>query len=190
MEQTKRAPVIRAVTPDNLAPDALDGFVRTQTVTQVYRRIGGEYRLVERLFVDDWSAARKREKAAELRSGDYTAFGAWDGPRIVGFIALEKVLRGDRLVVSSLHVSREYRGSGLGRRLFRLGLEEGRRLGARALYISACSARETVGFYRAMGCLPAEPVIASLAEAEPCDLQLVCPVAGEAEELSGFSQIL
>ena len=60
--------------------------------------------------------------------------------------------------------------------LFRRAQEEGRRAGAAELYISVCSARETIAFYRAMGCVMADPVIPELAAEEPCDLQLVCPL--------------
>lgn len=72
---------IEKLTRDNFALSSLDGFVRTQPVTEVYRKFGGEYRLVNEPFTDDWSPARKREKAAEILSGAYTVYGAWlDGP--------------------------------------------------------------------------------------------------------------
>lgn len=65
---------IEKLTRDNFALSSLDGFVRTQPVTEVYRKFGGEYRLVNEPFTDDWSPARKREKAAEILSGAYTVY--------------------------------------------------------------------------------------------------------------------
>ena len=93
---------------------------------------------------------------------------------------LEKALNGDRMILHDLHVSREHRHQGIGRALFCRALDEARARGAKRLYISACSSKETIAFYRAMGCVPAEDVLRELAEEEPCDLQLVCDVNGGA----------
>ena len=173
---TESGVTIRRLNPDNFTLTSLDGFDRFQEVTEVWRLVDGEYRLVRAPFTEEWSPARRREKAAEALSGDYIAYGALADWRIVGLMLLEKRLRGGRMVVSSLHVDRAYRHRGLGRMLFARAMEEGRRAGAAELYLSACSARETIAFYRAMGCVPAETVIPELAEKEPWDLQLVCPL--------------
>lgn len=167
---------VERLTHRNFSKTSLDGFDRYQEVTEVWRMTDGEYRLVRAPFTEEWSPARRREKAAEVLSGDYLAFGAVAEGRIVGLLLLEKQLRGWRMVVSSLHVDRGFRHGGLGRMLLRRAQEEGRRAGAAELYISACSARETIAFYRAMGCVMADPVIPELAAEEPCDLQLVCPL--------------
>lgn len=141
---------IAPITPENFREDSLDSFVRTQEVTEVYRLRDGVCRLEACRFTDDWSPARKREKAKALLSGRYAAWGAFDGERLAGFVALEKELDENRMILDSMHVSREYRRQGLGRALF----------------------------YRAMGCIPADRFIRRLAEEEPCDLQLVCDVNG------------
>ena len=70
----------------------------------------------------------------------------------------------------------ECRGQGIGRRLFEAGKEEARKAGAQALYISACSSEETIAFYRAMGSELAGKPIKEIAEEEPFDLQMICPV--------------
>lgn len=44
---------IEKLTRDNFALSSLDGFVRTQPVTEVYRKFGGEYQLVNEPFTDD-----------------------------------------------------------------------------------------------------------------------------------------
>lgn len=54
---------IEKLTRDNFALSSLDD-----------RKINGEYRLVNEPFTDDWSPARKREKAAEILSGAYTVY--------------------------------------------------------------------------------------------------------------------
>ena len=78
--------------------------------------------------------------------------------------------------LSSLHVSQELRGRGIGRRLFKLAREFAREQGAQKLYISAHSAVETQAFYRAMGCTEAQEYDPAHAQKEPCDCQLECPV--------------
>lgn len=167
---------IEELTSDNFAPDALDDFVRRQSVTEVYRRIEGKYRLVVHPFEEDWSLGRRREKAAEILNGEYLTYGAFAGNRVIGEIMLERSLRQGRLVVLSLHVSEEYRHQGVGSKLFVCARKAAEEAGAKELYISACSAKETIAFYRAMGCTLADPVIEKFAEDEPCDLQLVCAV--------------
>ena len=169
---------IAPIIPDNFREDSLDSFVRTQEVTEVYRLRDGVCRLEACRFTDDWFPARKREKAKALLSGRYAAWGAFDGERLAGFVALEKELDENRMILDSMHVSREYRRQGLGRALFCRAVDEARARGAKQLYISACSSKETIAFYRAMGCIPADRVIRRLAEEEPCDLQLVCDVNG------------
>lgn len=157
----------------NFGPFSLDDFIRTQPVTDVYRRVDGEYRLVSAPFVDDWPPERKREKAAVILSDSFLTYGALEEGHVVGFIMLAKALDHQRMIVDSFHVSRSSRRQGIGRMLFQRAIEEGRLAGARQLYISACSSKETIGFYLAMGCRLADEVIPALAEDEPYDLQLV-----------------
>lgn len=143
---------IEKLTRDNFTLTSLDDFVRTQSVTEVYRKISVEYRLVRAPFIDDWSLARKREKAAELLSDAYTAYGAWLEDHLVGFILLANAPNKGRLIVNSLHVSQSTRRHGIGRALFEYARTEARARNASQLYISACSSRETISFYLAMGC--------------------------------------
>ncbi len=79
-------------------------------------------------------------------------------------------------IAQVMHVSSEWRGQGIGRRLFEAGKDEARKNGAEALYISACSSEETIAFYRAMGSVLASNPIKEIAEEEPFDLQMICPV--------------
>ena len=52
--------------------------------------------------------------------------------------------------------------------------EEAIRCGAKALYVSACSARETIDFYTAMGFTLSPHPIRCCVEAEPYDIQMEC----------------
>ena len=80
------------------------------------------------------------------------------------------------MVVESFHISRPFRRRGLGRRLFACALRQAGRQAAETLYISAANARETVDFYRATGCMPADPILPEDARQNLDDLRLCCPV--------------
>ena len=78
--------------------------------------------------------------------------------------------------LSSIHVSEDMRGSGIGRTLFEAAKIWSKDQGAGKLYISAHSAVESQAFYKKMGCREAELYHQGHVEAEPYDCQLECPV--------------
>ena len=164
---------IKVLTKANTPVTALDPFIRTQRVTQVYRKIDGEYRLTACPFTDDWSAERKRKKAAQLTRGDLIAYGAFANGELIGFLGLQKELHNRRMIVDTLHVSAPFRGYGIGTQLFLCGISEAKKRGAEELYISACSSKETVAFYRAMGAEITDRPIPEMAAEEPFDIQMV-----------------
>ncbi len=88
----------------------------------------------------------------------------------------KEIRRGPYMILDMMQVSSECRGQGIGRKLFEAGKDEARKAGAEALYISACSSEETIAFYRAMGSELASNPIKEIAEEEPFDLQMICPV--------------
>lgn len=167
---------IEKLTAENVREDSLDGFVRTQIVKRVYVKHEGGYELADKPFIDDWTPERKREKARELTCGGLISYGAFVNGELIGFIGLGRELSCGRMIVSTLHVSSQYRGRGIGRMLFSRGMDEAREHGACALYISACFSEETVAFYRAMGAVLTDQPIAELAKAEPLDLQMICKI--------------
>ena len=80
------------------------------------------------------------------------------------------------MVLDIIQVDRAFRGQGIGRQLFTLAVAEAKNAGAKELYISACCSEETVNFYKAMGAVPTDDPIPEIAEAEPYDIQMVCPI--------------
>ena len=156
----------------NFNTDSLQNFDHYQEVTRVYRLSGGELRLVPLFFTETRSGERKKEKTAEILGGKYITYGAFEGDRVIGGIMPVPKLNKDRMIVDSLHVSREYRRRGIGRMLMNAAREEALRRGAKALYISCCSAKETIDYYMAMGCRLSGDPIPAYAEEEPCDLQM------------------
>lgn len=158
----------------NFTRESLDAFSRYQVVKTVYRVKEGEMYLVYRPFVETWTLERKREKAAEILAGDHIVYGAFENGDIVGILLLLPVLEHDRMILDSFHVSTHKRRQGIGRALFAAAKEEAIRCGAKAMYVSACSARETIDFYTAMGFTLSPHPLRRCVEAEPYDIQMEC----------------
>ena len=154
----------------------MDLYNRKQEVNKVYRRIDGDFSLVECKYTEDWDLNKKRSVAKQISSDDHITYIALENDKVVGFIGLLKQLNGPYMILDMMQVSSECRGQGIGRRLFEAGKDEARKNGAEALYISACSSEETIAFYRAMGSNLASDPIKEIAEEEPFDLQMICPV--------------
>lgn len=154
------------------------GFIRRQCVSKCWRREQGEWVVKDDPFIDDWSEEDYRVLVACLQNTASTGgfvCGAFYEGSLKGFVSVEPGLFGGDhryLDLSSIHVSEELRGHGLGRALFEAAKEWAAAQGARKLYISAHSAVESQAFYKAMGCVEARLYHAGHVEAEPYDCQL------------------
>lgn len=168
----------RAVLPEELCVELFRGFERRQVVNDCWRKVDGQWKILSDPFVDQWS----HEDYAflvdclknTLRTGG-AVYGAFADGVLKGFASVEAGPMGGRgqyRDLSSIHVSQEMRGKGVGRVLFRMAARWAGEQGADKLYISAHSAVETQAFYRAMGCVEAEEYDAVHTEREPFDCQL------------------
>ena len=119
---------------NNFTGNSLDDFVRHQTVTECWRKIDNDWKLVPNVYEENWSQAQCREIAEDVVHHinlDQTGFGAFDGERIIGFATVSHRIFGvtARYVqLVCLQVSEDYRRQGIGRRLFSLACEEARQL--------------------------------------------------------------
>ncbi|MGN1101417.1 MAG: GNAT family N-acetyltransferase [Huintestinicola sp.] len=153
-------------------------FHRHQVVTKCHRKINGEWVIIDNPFVEDWGEKEFEDLVKCLKNTDRTGgavIGAFDGSRLVGLASAENTFfgsRGQYLELSSIHVTEELRGSGIGKKLFRLICEWAKEKGAEKIYISAHSSVESQSFYKAMGCTEAEEYSYVHVEKEPCDCQL------------------
>ena len=94
-----------------------------------------------------------------------------------GFVSVEPEIFGGEqgyCDLSSIHVSEDLRGKGIGQVLFHAARDWAKKKGGRKLYISAHSAVETQAFYKAMGCVEAQVYDPHHVEQEPYDCQLEC----------------
>ena len=79
----------------------------------------------------------------------------------------------DTLDLTFIHVTRELRGSGVGRELFDRSVALARDRGAKRMYVSASNSRATVDFYLRRGMRLADPPDPRLHAIGPTDIHLV-----------------
>ena len=162
----------------NFDSRSLDGFIRHQTVHESWRKIDGAWQLIPNEYEENWDLNRRRKIAADIKrhmEADQSAFGAFSGDQLVGFITVSHALFGQSARYAQLvcfQVSEPFRRQGIGKRLFALTVGELAMLGADRLYISAHSSRESQAAYRALGCVDAAEINAFLAAEEPFDVPL------------------
>lgn len=170
----------RALTEEEICLELFGQFIRRQEVSKCWRREQGAWVVKDAPFIDDWSEEDYQFLVRCLKNTVRTGglvYAAFCGGVLKGFASVEPELfgsEGQYLDLTSLHVSGDMRGRGIGRELFLAACRWARGHGARKLYISGHSAVETQAFYSAMGCVEAEEYNQSHVEAEPFDCQLEC----------------
>ena len=168
----------RLLAETELNVELFSAFHRYQNVTRCWRRENGAAVLKNIAFTEEWSPEDYSFLVKCLRNTVATGgavAGAFQNGTLIGFASLENTRLGScgqYLQLSSLHVSAEFRGRGIGRMLFSRMAEEGRNRNAEKLYISSHSAEETQAFYRSIGCVEAEEIQEELLAHEPCDCML------------------
>lgn len=168
----------------NFTTHSLDDFIRHQQVQECWRVVDDQWKLVPIALEENWTEDECRTIAQDIAlhmEKDQTAFGAFDGEKLVGFLTLSHNLFGSTakyLELVCFQVSEPYRGKGIGTILFNQACQEAKRLGAEKLYISAHSSKESQAAYKALGCVHAKEINQKLAEEEPFDVQLECSLGG------------
>lgn len=168
----------RELTEPEIARPLFAHFERRQEVTRCWRKIDGEWVIRDDPFIDQWGEAEYAFLVDCLRNTVRTGgvvYAAFAQGQLKGFASVEARPLGRKKNLrdlTSIHVSAECRGRGIGRELFRRAAGWARAHGGEKLYISAHSAVETQAFYRSMGCVEAQEVLPEHAEKEPFDCQL------------------
>lgn len=170
----------RALSENEICQKLFFGFIRRQVVTKCWRREKGEWIIRDDPFIDDWSEADYRTLISCLKNTAATGgvvYGAFVDGALKGFASVEPGFLGSGgqyLDLSSIHVSEDARGAGIGKALFLMAKEWARKKGAKKLYISAHSAVESQAFYKNMGCVEALEYDRRHVDLEPFDCQLEC----------------
>lgn len=182
MEKTERyiteSIQYRQLEADEICRELFAHFIRHQNVTKCRRREGGEWVMRDDPFTDDWTEKDYETLVSCLKNTVNTGgfvIAAFYRNALKGFASVEPSLFGGEnryLDLTSIHVSEDMRGRGIGRKLFMAAAKWAGQKGARKLYISSHSAVETQAFYQAMGCVEAQEYNREHVEREPYDCQL------------------
>lgn len=155
-------------------------FIRRQVVTDCLRKENDEWVIRSDPFIDDWSEEDYSFLVSCLKNTVKTGgfvYGAFYEGALKGFVSVESDIFCEEqgyIDLSSIHVSEDMRGKGIGKALFLAAKEWAKGKGAKKLYISAHSAVESQAFYKKMGCVEAEAYNMEHVEKEPFDCQLEC----------------
>ena len=170
----------RNLNSDELCLELFRHFIRRQVVTKCWRRENDTWLIKDVPFIDDWTEADYQVLISCLKntlsSGGFV-YGAFDDKKLKGFVSVESALFGGEqryLDLTSIHVSEDMRGFGIGKELFLSAKNWARQQGAAKLYISAHSSVESQAFYQKMGCVEAALYHQQHVQAEPFDCQLEC----------------
>ena len=153
---------------------------RSERIDQQYRVRDGHLEIIDvDIDAPRWGTPRSEHPVEhyidEWRPvlDDGVLFGAMEGDRLVGFVLYRPRIADGLANLAVLHVSREHRRSGLGRRLTDEVVQRARADGARRLYVSATPTRGTVDFYLRQGFAVAAMPDPHMFELEPEDIHLV-----------------
>ncbi|WP_340003716.1 GNAT family N-acetyltransferase [Paenibacillus sp. FSL K6-0276] len=111
----------------------------------------------------------------ELNNGG-TAFGAYNGDKLVGFGVLANKFRGkehNQLQIDLMYVTREYRRQGIASRILDALSKEAIEKGAEYLYISSTETESAVKFYSSHDSRITSEVDEELFEKEPNDIHMI-----------------
>jgi len=167
---------IKQLKVSDIHPNMLNYFNRYQETTQCWRKNENNWVLENIPYIRDWDEEKKKwaiDYFLQCIEQGGMIIGAFDENKLIGFSKIDGKLFGSLnqyINLSLLMVSNEYRYKGLGRKLFMTTCENAISLYGKKLYISAYSAKDTIDFYKKIGCKEAMEIIQELID-EPHDCQ-------------------
>lgn len=170
--------IYRKINENELNTEIFSNFNRYQQVNKCWRKRNGQWTLENIAFTEQWGKEEYEFLVECLKNTLNTGgavIGAFIEGKLAGFTSVENKFFGSKsqyIQLSSIHVSYESRGKGIGKKLFQMIAQEARDLEAKKLYISAHSSEESQAFYKAIGCIEAKEYNEKLVQAESCDCQL------------------
>lgn len=173
----------RELKENEICRELFKDFIRRQEVKKCWRKEEGTWVVRDVPFIDDWSEADYQTLTACLKNtaaAGGLVYAFFHDGTLKGFASVESGMFGGEekyLDLTSLHVSADMRGRGIGKELFLATCRWAKEKGARKLYISGHSAVETQAFYKAVGCREAKVYNQKHVWAEPCDCQLECELS-------------
>ena len=126
--------------------------------------------------VPQWTIEDMLDEWAPITDGYRNMWGAFQNRRLAGFVIYRRDLTEDTAQLALLHVSRDFRGEGIGTMLINRALEKAREDGKKSIYVSSCPSRNTVDFYMRKGFRLADEPNRDLFEMEPEDIHMIMEV--------------
>ena len=159
----------------DLNDNLLDNFNRYQKINKYWKKNNdGVWILMNRndltngiknpdnIYDDDWDKNEKltiiNDKLRDSIINGGFVIGVYKDKNLIAFANLLGYLFGQNneyIRLTMLHVSKEYRNMGIGKKLFKICIEKAKKLAAKKIYISAHFSDETQKFYEKMGCVDA-----------------------------------
>lgn len=170
----------RKLCEEEICRELFGKFIRHQNVTKCWRKENNTWTIKDAPFIDDWTENDYQTLIICLKHTAMTGgfvYAAFCDGSLKGFVSVEPdCFTGEQKYfdLSSIHVSEDMRGQGIGKSLFLAAKDWAKKKGADKLYISAHSAVESQAFYKAMGCVEAQMYNQKHIEEEPYDCQLEC----------------
>lgn len=153
---------------------------RSETINLIYKCKDGNLEEVKAGHeCPNWREADYQEIISrfeyELKNNG-TAFGAYDGDKLVGFGVLAHKFRGkenNQLQVDLMYVTQGYRRQGIGSRIMEELSKAAVEKGAQYLYISSTETESAVKFYSSQGSAITSEIDKELFEKEPYDIHML-----------------
>ena len=169
--------------------DRISEIDPSQWIEKAWRDVNGRLELVTINYMEnDWPDGYEtyRDELKSIINSGGVAFGAFnESGSLVGFATINHDFFGETaryLLLDSMFVSRPYRGTGLGKELFKHCANQAYEWGADKLYLCAGSSEDTIAFYKALGCVNAEEINKVLYDEDHRDIQLEYDLAAFQKE--------
>lgn len=99
--------------------------------------------------------------------------GAFDEEKLAGIGIITPNIQEIVVQLAYLHISKNYRQMGIGKRMFKQLEQMALQLGGREMYVTAVPSGSAVNFYLSQGFKPTDTPIPELFELEPDDIHMV-----------------
>ena len=170
--------IYRKIELEELNLDLFRKFERRQNVARQLQKQGDAWVEKPVSLVEEWSREDYEFLLTCLQNTIQeggVVFGAFEGNAVKGFASISGQpfgYAGHYRDLTSLHVTRELRGRGIGTRLFHLAAGWALAMGGQKLYIAANPAIESQLFYRTLGCTDAMELNEEHVKNGPTDRQM------------------
>lgn len=170
--------VIKRLSIEDISEYMLKGYKRYHETKEVLYMTDEGLKKKKDSFIDDWTENDLVDKTRYFRyvlskRGIVIALYTDEGIRGFSTVDPDRFGSGNQYCeMAYLHISRELRGRGLGRRLFEATVNAALMDDIPALYISTHPSVEAQAFYRGVGCVDAKEINPGILAREPLDIQL------------------